>query len=62
MRVGSVAAMVLLSLVSLAHLLRLIFGVSVTAGDVVIPMWVSPVGVVVPAAVAFMLRRESRGP
>jgi hypothetical protein len=48
------------TLVALSHLLRLIFGWAMTVQGVSIPMWVSVVGVVVPAGLAMMLYREMK--
>jgi hypothetical protein len=53
-------ASILLTAVSLAHLLRALFGVQVTLADRVIPMWVSWVAFVVAGGVAVMLWREAR--
>ena len=53
-------ASILLAVVSLAHLLRALFGVQMTLADRIIPMWVSWVGFVVAGSVAFMLWREAR--
>lgn len=50
----------LLAVVSLAHLMRLIFGVRVTVADSVVPMWVSGVAFVVAGGLAIMLRRGAR--
>jgi hypothetical protein len=52
-------ASVLLAVVSLAHLLRVVFGTQVTVADAVIPMWVSAVAFVVAGGVAFLLWREA---
>jgi hypothetical protein len=54
------AAIILLSAVSLAHLLRLILGVPVMVADNVIPTWVSGVAFVVSGGLAIMLWRSSR--
>ena len=53
-------ASVLLAAVSLAHLLRIVFGTQVTIADRFIPMWVSWIGFVVAGGVAMMLWREAR--
>jgi len=53
-------ASILLASVSLAHLLRLLFGVQVTLADRLVPMWVSWIGLVVAGGLAFMLWREAR--
>ena len=55
---ATLTASILLGAVALAHLLRLVYGVQVTAADTVIPMWVSWVGVVVAGGLALMLWRE----
>ena len=51
---------ILLSAISIAQLLRLIFQVEIVANGVNIPIWVSIFGCIVPAALAFMLWRENR--
>ena len=51
---------ILLSAISIAHLLRLFFQVDVVANGVNIPIWLSIFGCVVPAVLAFMLWRENR--
>ncbi len=60
MKPSTLAAIVLLAAVAIAHLLRLIFAVPVTAADAVIPMWVSAVAVVVAGGAALMLWRDAR--
>jgi hypothetical protein len=53
---------VLFSLVALAHLLRVLYGLSVQVDDVAVPMLVSWIGFAVPAALAVWAFRISRGP
>lgn len=60
MKTGSMLAMLLFILVAIAHLLRLVNGIEVTVGGWDVPEWVSVGGVIVPAAIAYMLWRESR--
>ncbi len=60
MKIGSLLSIVLFSLVALVHLLRLIFGWEVLVEGEVTPMWVSVLGVLVPASLAVMLWREAR--
>ena len=62
MKSPNVLASVLLAVVSLAHLLRLIFGVPVTVADRIIPMWVSAVAFVLAGGMAVMLWRSGRQP
>lgn len=52
----------LFSLVALAHLLRLVYGVSIEVDDYEIPMLASWIGFVVPGALAywaFQMRRNA---
>jgi len=60
MKPGTAGATILLAVVSLAHLLRILFGVRVTVADSLIPMWMSGVAVVVAGGLAIMLWRSAR--
>jgi len=60
MKPGSMLAILLFILVAIAHLLRLVNGLDVTVGGWNVPQLVSVGGVIVPAAIAYMLWRESR--
>ena len=51
---------ILLSAISIAQLLRLVFQVNIVANGMTIPIWLSIIGCVVPAVLAFMLWRENR--
>ncbi len=53
-------AVVLLSLISLLHLLRFVLSWEVTVNGMGIPVWTSGIAFVITAAIAAMLRRESR--
>jgi hypothetical protein len=55
-----VASGILFSLVALAHLLRIVFGIPVHVDDFDVPMLVSWVGLVVPAGLALWAFRLSR--
>lgn len=50
----------LFSLVALAHLLRVIYGVQIKVDDVMVPMAVSWVGFILPVALAFWAFRLCR--
>ena len=52
---------VLFSLVALAHLLRIVYGMSVQVDEFLVPMFVSWVGFIVPAGLGFWAFRISRG-
>ena len=60
MKPATLTATILLGVVALAHLLRIVFRVEVTAGGRHVPMWLSAVACVVAGGVAFLLRREHR--
>ena len=60
MKPATTTTMFLLVIVAAGHLVRLLLGVPVTIGGAPVPMWVSIIGTVVPAALAFGLRREHR--
>lgn len=58
MKTGAKLAILLFSLVSIAHLLRLIYSVDVIVGEWSAPQWISVLGTIVPAAIAGMLWKE----
>ncbi|MDX2428528.1 MAG: hypothetical protein QNK22_07535 [Xanthomonadales bacterium] len=60
MKAGSKLAILLLTLVAIAHLVRLLGGVEVTVGEWCVPQWVSVVGVIVPLVIAGLLWTESK--
>jgi membrane protein implicated in regulation of membrane protease activity len=60
MKPVTIGATILLAVVSLAHLMRILFGVRVTVADADIPMWVSGVAFVVAGGLAIMLWRGAR--
>ena len=60
MKTGSRLAIILFSLVAIAHLMRVIFGIPVLIGEWGAPMWVSIIGMLVPAAIAWLLWKESQ--
>jgi hypothetical protein len=60
MKPASLMAVLIFSLVAMAHLLRLISQVEVLVGGAAIPMWVSVVGLIVSGALAVALWREAQ--
>lgn len=54
-------AIVVFSLVSILHFLRLIFGWEVIVSSFTVPVWFSAAGFVIAAGLAFLLWRENRG-
>ena len=53
-------AIVIFSLVAVLHVLRMIFGWEVVINGLVMPMWVSVVGIIVAGGLALMVWREAR--
>ena len=60
MKTGTFIAVVLFALVALAHLLRLAMSTEIMIENWQVPMWMSVLGVIVPAGVALLLFKESR--
>jgi len=60
MKLFTSIAIGLLVLIALLHILRLVFGWEVIIHGVVMPMWASTLGVIIPGGLAFMVWRESR--
>jgi hypothetical protein len=54
-------AIVLFSLISLIHVLRLFFRWEIVAAGFVVPLWFSVPGFIVAGGLAFLLWREMRG-
>ncbi len=61
MRIFTRLAALIFTLVAILHALRLCFRWEVTLNGIVIPLWPSAIGLIVPAFLAVMLWRESRG-
>jgi hypothetical protein len=55
---AALTAFLILLAVSVAHLMRLLLRVPITASGIQIPLWVSLFGCVVPGAVAVLLWKE----
>ncbi len=60
MKAGTKLAILLFTLVAIAHLVRLLGGMEVTVDAWIVPQWVSVVGVIVPLMIAGMLWTESK--
>jgi uncharacterized membrane protein YhdT len=58
MKTGTRLAIILFTLVAVAHLLRVVYAVPVTVGIWEIPVWASLLGIIVPVLVAAMLWSE----
>jgi hypothetical protein len=60
MKAGTLLAITLLSLVAFAHLLRVLDGTEILVRGIIVPQWISVIGVLVPGLVAWLLWRESK--
>lgn len=58
MKTGSLLATIVFLLVALAHLLRLLTQSEITLNGMIVPLWVSVLGVVIPGGIALLLLRE----
>ena len=61
MKPASLVATIALAIISLLHLVRLVFQIPVTAGGIVIPLWLSAVACLFAGGLAVMLWRERGG-
>lgn len=59
MKPFTTVAVVVFTLVALTHLCRVVVGWEVTIQGSVVPMWVSYLGIIIPAGLVVMLWRES---
>ena len=60
MKPGSLIAIIIFTIVAIAHLVRFITGSEIKINDTVIPMWISITGFIVPLIVVFLLIKEQR--
>ena len=61
MKPATRVAVLLLGAIAIAHVLRVVYAVEVTADGISIPIWVSWLGILVPGALAVGVWREHRG-
>ena len=60
MKTGTLLAIIVFTIVAVAHLLRLVDGTQIVVGSTTIPMWVSVLGALVPGLIAVLLWKEAR--
>ena len=60
MKTGTLLAIIVFSVVAVAHLLRLVDGTQIVVGSTPIPLWVSIAGVLVPGLIVFLLWQETK--
>jgi hypothetical protein len=51
---------ILLTGISVAHLVRIIFQVEILVGGFIIPIWVSIIGFIIPLVLTLLLDRENK--
>lgn len=59
MKPATTIVMIIMIIVSIAHLLRIIFQVKIMANDMNIPIWASIPGFILPTILAAMMWREN---
>jgi hypothetical protein len=60
MKTGSLLAIIVFTIVAVAHLLRLVDGTQIVVGSTTIPMWVSVPGALLPGLIVVLLWMEAR--
>ncbi len=60
MKPFTTVAVVLFSIIAVAHLLRLFFHWQVTVNGVIVPIWISIPGFIITGVLAIMLLREAK--
>ena len=58
MKPAALVAVIVLTVVAIAHLLRIVLQVEIVIGGALVPMWASAVAVVVPLVIAVFLWEE----
>ena len=60
MKPATMISTLFLAMVAVGHLLRLVLGVEIRVGGILVPLWVSVIACILPAGLAVGLWRESR--
>ncbi len=60
MKTGTLLAIIVFTIVAVAHLLRLVDGTQIVVGSTTIPMWVSAPGALLPGLIVVLLWMEAR--
>lgn len=60
MKTGTLLAIVVFTIVALAHLYRLLSGTEVSINGDLMPQWISVPGVLIPGLIAWVLWKESK--
>jgi len=61
-RIFSLSATAVFSLIALGHAIRLLFGWHITVENIVVPVWISWIGLVIATYLAYQGFRLSRTP
>ena len=59
MKPATMISTLFLAMVAVGHLLRLVLGVEIRVGGILVPLWVSVIACVLPAGLAVGLWREN---
>ena len=60
MKNGTLLAIIVFTVVALAHLYRLVTGAEILINGDIVPQWVSVAGILVPGLIAWVLWKESK--
>jgi len=60
MKTGTLLAIIVFTVVALAHLYRLVTGTEILLDGDTVPQWISVPGVLVPGLIAWVLWKESK--
>lgn len=60
MKTGTLLAIVVFTIVALAHLYRLLSGTEVSINGDLMPQWISVPGVLIPGLIAWVLWKQSK--
>jgi hypothetical protein len=60
MKKGTILAIIVFTVVALAHLYRLVSGTEILLNGDIVPQWVSVPGILVPGLIAWLLWKESK--
>lgn len=60
MKTGTLLAIIVFTVVALAHLYRLVSGTEILLDGAIVPQWVSVPGILAPGLIAWVLWKESK--
>jgi len=60
MKLGSRLAIIVFTIIAIAHLVRLIVNIEVRVEEWTLPQWISVIGVIGPGIIAYLLWKERK--